>query len=141
MADSGSPSELHQVQLNTVGLERVTAGLRSAAGDDTLSVKIPKTILRTSNADRTDFTCSVRTVVSVPLGGRSWRADVTVRGTFSSDGGLTVRQLRFFVQTSALYVLWPFARTYVDQLATLSGVVAPPLPLIVRRPTPEDPLE
>lgn len=67
----------------------------------------------------------------------TWEIHVVLLGHFTADRDLTSDQAESFARDSGLYVLWPFARAHIDQLARLAGITsAPQLPLIVRpRPT------
>ncbi len=38
-----------------------------------------------------------------------------------------------FARASAIYLLWPYARAFFQDMARMAGVTAPPLPLIYRR--------
>lgn len=132
------------MQLTDVVLERISTRniARPAPDGDGPTVQIPRPVLRSAAADRSEFECTVRAVVIVPTALGHWRADISLRGAFvSQEGSLTARQLRFFVRAGALYVLWPYARVYVSEVAALSGVSGPPLPLIVRQPTVGDVLD
>jgi len=134
MAAESRDPDLHTVQLASVALERlVTATRPTREGDeDAPTVSPPRVALRSVSPDRTEFECVARTRVVLPLGTSLWTIDISVRGTFVSGVPISPRHVRFFAKTSAVYVLWPFARVYVDTIATLAGMPAPPLPLIVR---------
>lgn len=62
----------------------------------------------------------------------AWSARALLVGEFSSSVPLSEADADYFARSSGLYVLWPFARAQLDQLARLAGVDAPQLPLIVR---------
>jgi hypothetical protein len=124
---------LHLVQLSGVFLERISTRLVAGERLDSPTVAIPRVALRSASEDRSAFDCSARAVVRMPTSEGVWRADVSVRGSFVTEPGTVSKaQLRYFVATSALYLLWPYARVYVTQVALLAGVSGPPLPLIVR---------
>jgi hypothetical protein len=57
-------------------------------------------------------------------------ADLTVAARLVVEGKPSSRSLTDFVQRQAFFILWPFARVYFDQLASLAGVQLPPLPLL-----------
>jgi hypothetical protein len=62
-----------------------------------------------------------------------WQARVELVGHFTSSIDLEPHDAIAFAAQSGLYVLWPFARAEMDQLARLAGISdAPQLPLIVR---------
>jgi preprotein translocase subunit SecB len=68
----------------------------------------------------------------------TWQAHVVLLGNFTSTVEVKPDAAELFAKASGLYVLWPYARAYLDQLARISGIAAAPqLPLIVRPgPTP-----
>jgi preprotein translocase subunit SecB len=134
MPEAEPQPALHEVQLAAVYLERIAtrSSPASAEADAEPTVQLPRVTLRSTNTERTEFECIGRTRVVVSATGRRWTADVAVRGSFVCSRGLSSRELRFFVSQAAVYLLWPYARVYVDVVATLAGIPAPPLPLIVR---------
>jgi hypothetical protein len=62
----------------------------------------------------------------------TWDTSVVLVGSFTSARELSDDDAQFFAASSALYVLWPYVRTELDQLARFAGVTIPQLPLIVR---------
>jgi hypothetical protein len=79
--------------------------------------------------------CEFRTILIVPVRDEAvWEARVVLRGQFVCTQALKRSQAVFFANTSALWVMLPFARAQVMQLASLAGVDAPPLPLVIRPP-------
>jgi hypothetical protein len=85
-------------------------------------------------ADRQGFACEIRVWVELQvLEDEFFRAETVVVGTFATtqDEPVPLSLARAFVRDQALYLLWPFARAFLDQIATISGVGIPPLPLVV----------
>ena len=80
------------------------------------------------------FRCRVRIGIVVPvLEGEVFQGDLTMEAHFVGieEGPLTLSAVRQFARRQALYLAWPFARAYLDQLAMMSGVAVPPLPLLL----------
>jgi preprotein translocase subunit SecB len=138
LAAAPAPPDLHIVQLIDVVLERLSTRSSGASPDadpaEGPTVEFPRVALRSSNDDRTEFECSARAKVAALVGGGRWTCEIVVRGVFASGRPLARRELAFFVRTSAVYVLWPYARVYADVAARLAGLALPPLPLIIRPP-------
>ncbi len=81
------------------------------------------------------LSCELRTILVVPTGDEEvWEAKVVLRGQFVCSQTLKRSQAVFFASASALWVMLPFARAQVMQLASVAGVDAPPLPLVIRPP-------
>jgi hypothetical protein len=79
--------------------------------------------------------CEFRTLLTVPVSDEAvWEARVVLRGQFVCNQALKRSQALLFTNESALWVMLPFARAQVMQLASLAGVDAPPLPLVIRPP-------
>ncbi len=53
-------------------------------------------------------------------------------GRFVSETEVEEARAAMFARASALYLLWPYARTLLDDAARTAGVEGPPLPLLVR---------
>lgn len=81
------------------------------------------------------FRARVRISVDIPvLGTELFHAEVRLEADFVNTGGsaISVSTFREFARRQLMYLVWPFARAYIDQLATMAGVGIPPLPLIIR---------
>jgi hypothetical protein len=79
-------------------------------------------------------------VVDIPvLGDELFHGDVTVIAYFvdTSDQPIRLGLARRFARAQALYLVWPFARAYLDTLSMMAGVGVPPLPLLLV-PRPND---
>lgn len=137
MADARAVT-LHPVQLVAVWLIRSTTSRIPAEADAAPSptVQIPRARLVSTSEGRDAFVCAVRVQTTVPFEGDVWSASATVSARFTSERPLLPGELRSFLDQSVLYVVWPFARAAIYQLAALSGVSGPPLPMIVWTPSP-----
>jgi hypothetical protein len=83
--------------------------------------------------DRRAFDVQVIVRVVVPLvEDEVWAARIVILATFASEVDLTRQVARNFARLSGLFLVWPYARTYLTELARMAGVSAPPLPLLLR---------
>lgn len=133
---NGPTLSFHPLQLTTVAAHRVAARLRpTREGDpDEPMVDAGQVSNIALAANGEGFRCRVRIVILVPvLEGSVFRGDVTMETQFVaiSDAPLTISIARAFARRQALYLAWPFARAYLDQLAMMTGVAVPPLPLLL----------
>jgi preprotein translocase subunit SecB len=86
--------------------------------------------------DGLELDLQLRATIVVRVAEREvWDARVELVGRFTSDKPLKDIDAAYFARTSGLYVLWPFARTALDNLSRMAGVSAPILPLLVRPAT------
>lgn len=83
--------------------------------------------------DGRSFSIEVRVQVSVPLvDDQAWDADLRIDAKFLSDVKLTRRLALAFTNASGVFLVWPFARSYLSDLARMAEVKAPILPLVWR---------
>ena len=132
---AGGELEFHSVQLATVWAERAESkrwSLAEGVAPPELDFAPPLVRSIVSLADGRGFRCDLSVSVTVPVGDReAFEAAVVLRGFFASDDAISIRHARIFSRNQAVFLLWPFARAYLDVLATLAGVAAPPLPTLV----------
>jgi preprotein translocase subunit SecB len=57
---------------------------------------------------------------------------VELTGRFVATQEVKPERAALFARMSALYLLWPYARTILDEAARHAGVEASPLPLLAR---------
>lgn len=85
-------------------------------------------------ADGQSFSCQVRVSVRVPvLEDEVFEGRLDMVGHFVSMGEtpIPLTIARGFARRQVLYLLWPFARGYLDQMGMMAGVGVPPLPLLL----------
>lgn len=85
-------------------------------------------------AGNAGFTCRVRVYVDIPvLDGEIFHGEVTLVAYFvrAVGGPIALPLAREFARQQAVYIVWPFARGQLDQLARMTGVAVPPLPLLL----------
>lgn len=126
----------HSLQLTSVTAPRVSARLRpTRPGDsDEPMFNVGQVLGVTLAANGEGFRCRVRIGTVVPvLDAEVFECDVTMEGNFVAIDGdpVTLSVARLFAKRQALYLVWPFARAYLDQLAMMTGVAVPPLPLLL----------
>jgi preprotein translocase subunit SecB len=130
----------HVVQLTSLAANSIRGTRRPVRDSDPAEPRLtPRTGVLTHLADdgRT-FTVALKASLLFRLpDDEAWDAQVQLEGRFSSAQALDRVEAAYFAQSSGLYVLWPFARVHLDQLARMAGIPnVPQLPLIVRsRPT------
>lgn len=85
--------------------------------------------------DGRSFTIEVQAKVEVPLvDDEVWAATIRLTATFVSDVVVRRYDARAFANASGVFLVWPYARTYLNELARIAGVTAPLLPLVSRPP-------
>jgi hypothetical protein len=125
----------HEVQLTSIAAEEVFCRTRSRRDTDPTeqSVTVRNATLGEKSEDGLRVSCRLRTTMRIPLGEtETWEGRIVLLGHFSSTRELEDIDAEFFARASALYVMWPFARSAFDQLRLLAGLQAIPLPLLVR---------
>ena len=127
--------EFHPVQLVDVWLDSSRTERKPTRDGDPEgpTVGIPTVRLRSSTPERDGFICALTASMTLGVDGETWRASAVVCGSFVSRP-LKPTELRHFVRAAALYVMWPYARIFMDQLARMARVAGPALPLFVRAP-------
>jgi hypothetical protein len=137
MAREDVQLEFHPIQLSGVWASRIVGFRRAVRDGDPAAPAFQPFRVRAVRlvADGLGFSCTVRVRVTIPvLEGELFRGEVDVVGQFATatETPLTLGVARAFCRRQALYLLWPFARTFLDQAAMIAGVGIPPLPMIVR---------
>jgi hypothetical protein len=83
--------------------------------------------------DGRSFIVEVRAAVAIPLvEDEEWVAEVRITATFVSDISITRRDAVAFARASGVFLVWPYARATLTDLARAAGVSAPMLPLLTR---------
>jgi hypothetical protein len=129
--------EFHPIQLTGVWAAKIEGSRRAARDGDPSEPTFQAFHAREVRlvADGLGFSCTIRVRVTIPvLEGEVFRGEVNVVGQFATatETPLTLGVARAFCRRQALYLLWPFARTFLDQAAVIAGVGIPPLPMIVQ---------
>ena len=125
----------HSVQFVEVALDNVQAAKRARRDQDPVGpwATIPRARLVRAAEDGTEFVCRIIAVVRTPVtDSQTWRLRLVLDGRFIAERGLTPEEIHSFQENSAVFVLWPYARSMIGELAAHSGIQLPPLPLIVR---------
>ena len=126
----------HPIQAVKIRVESVSAGHRARReGDDAVqpTTHLPKVRLASVGDDRRSFSIEVRSSVSVPLlEDQVWLADIRISATFTSDIDITRSDAQAFARASGVFLVWPYARTYLSELAAMADVSASLPPLLSR---------
>jgi hypothetical protein len=126
---------IHPIQAVEVRVDRISAGRRPRPADTeiTPTSNLPKVRLVSLADDGRSFSIEVRVRVSVPLvDDQAWDADLRIDAKFLSEVKITRPIARAFTDASGVFLVWPFARSYLSELARMSDVPAPFLPLVWR---------
>lgn len=127
----------HQLELADVWIEKSHARRRARRPTDVdgLAGRVWNLPVEVTPGSLT-FVCGIRVRLLVPLDELSlFEIDLGMKARFVSADEVIASAADSFARASALYLLWPYARTYSHEIARLGGVTAPPLPLLVR-PSP-----
>jgi hypothetical protein len=82
------------------------------------------------------FVCGIRIRLLIPLDeGALFEVSLWTKARFVAPEEVDLHAAEHFARASSLFLLWPYARTYCQELARLGGVAAPPLPLLARPST------
>lgn len=127
--------EPHPVQLRSIWTERVNSRRLPAEPDELAHLRIPRAQLRTCDVELGTFECTLRLTLRWPTNEATWSVVVSLVALFGSSPAVDETQARAFARDSALYVMWPYARSYIAELGAQAGFSPPPLPLIVRPAT------
>lgn len=126
----------HPIQAIDVRADRITAVRRSrppGSTDIAPTSHTPRVRLVTLDEDGKSFAIEVQAKVEVPLvDDEVWAASIRLTATFVSDVVLRRSDARAFANASGVFLVWPYARTYLNELARVAGVAAPLLPLVSR---------
>lgn len=134
MSENDQPPH-HVVQLVSLWATDIACRRRTKRDGDPASARVSfrDARLRDLAPDGSRFTCELKTGLTTPVSDEeTWEAQITLVGAFSSTRPLSRRLAAYFTKSSGLYVMWPFARSHLEQLGLLAGVVTSPLPLIIR---------
>jgi hypothetical protein len=126
----------HPLQLTSVYASRVAGSRRPLRTGDPEEPRFEHTGPTGVSlvAGEAGFQCRVRIVVQIPvLGDEIFEGEVTVVAIFVTTSGnpLALGLARKFARAQAAYIVWPFARAYLDSLSMMTGVGVPPLPLLL----------
>jgi hypothetical protein len=127
--------ELHSVQVIRVWLAKTATYQRLRRDNESSEplARIPRARVMSVSEDGHEFEVSVQAWVRVPSGDADvWIGRLTVQAAFIASTELNAETVATFARRSGVYLLWPYCRVYLDQLANLSGVPIAPLPLLVR---------
>jgi len=135
---STKPSQ-HPLQLGGVWATHLEARRRPLVDGDPDEPEYDYSAVRgvRLGADGRSFSCNVRVDVRVPiLEDELFEGRLDMVGHFVStaERALSLAVARGFARRQALYLLWPFARGYLDQMGMMTGVGIPPLPLLLIDP-------
>lgn len=125
---------IHTIQLTNVWVERSISARRSRRDSDT---NLPNAHISAMGrvavaADGKSFTGRLRVRLVVEAGdSEAFDATLVLVAAFAVPTGITGSLARRFARSQGLYLVWPFARAYYDQLGAIHGVAVPPLPLLV----------
>ncbi|MEW6225999.1 MAG: hypothetical protein AB1627_15345 [Chloroflexota bacterium] len=128
-------ARVHPIQLADIRVDRATSFRRKRVKSDPLThiAHIPRPRLLDVAADRRSFRIVVSTRVRVPLAEDDiWVGVVRMVATLVSDEDVPDDLAVAFARLSGVFLVWPYARLYVDQLGKMAGVAVPPLPLLSR---------
>jgi len=129
-------SRRHPIQALEIRVDaiRTTRRRRAPAESDfTAASHPPRVRLRTLADDGLSFVIEVRAQVLVPLlEDEVWAAELGLVATFVSETHLRRVDVQSFTQLSGVFLVWPYARAYLTELARMAGVTAPLLPLFYR---------
>jgi hypothetical protein len=126
----------HPIQAVDIRVDRIVAQRRSRLPDETAvtpDTYLPRVELLRRGDDGFSFTISVETRVVVPLvDDMVWAASLRILTEFVSDVEVSEQEAELFARLSGLFLVWPYARTHMTELARMAGVPAPVLPLLSR---------
>jgi hypothetical protein len=89
--------------------------------------------LKSRSDDGRTFTIAVRARVKVPLlEDEVWSASLRLQADFASELEVSDKDAQDFARLSGVFLVWPYARTYLTEFARMAGVTAPMLPLLTR---------
>jgi hypothetical protein len=135
MSEQRGPAlALHRLQLSSVWVSDISAARRKAREGDPAGPSVnangPRGVALIANS--LGFRCTFDVQVVIPLPeGEAFQGQLRLLAHFSASERVSLRIAREFSRTQAVYLLWPYARAYFDQVSMLCGFGAPPLPLLV----------
>lgn len=133
----------HPIQVISIRVAGVTTQKRqrrSTESDSAPFAYLPRARVLGLADDLLSFEIGVRVRVRVPLQDEEvWTAAMTLEARFVSHEPVPPELASDFARYSGLFIVWPYARVYLDQLAAMSGVSAAPLPLLSRPRAPHLP--
>lgn len=130
---SGRDIAFHPFQLSNVWANRSHAERRGIRAGDPQVPSFESAVrrIRTYKGPQ-GFSCEFSIAVQIPvLDDELFVARLVLIAHFAAGEPVRATDARQFARTQAVYLLWPFARSYIDLLAMMSGVHIPPLPLLL----------
>src|SRR5664280_2890976 len=119
----------HPIQAIEVRADRITAERRPrppGKTDVAPTSHTPRVRLVNLAEDGLSFAIEVQAQVEVPLvDDKAWEASIRLTATFVSDVVIRRSDALAFANASGLFLVWPYARTYLNELARIAGVTAP----------------
>jgi preprotein translocase subunit SecB len=95
--------------------------------------RVPRVKVLFRSDDGKAFRLAVTARVRVPVDAAEiWIAELVLEGRFAASIDLSPDLVGSFARQSGVFLLWPYARVILDQLALSAGVTVPPLPLLLR---------
>jgi hypothetical protein len=130
----------YRLQLAGVWASRLEARRRPRVGPDPDVPQYDYSPVRDLRlrAEGQGFSCRIQITVRVPVfEDEIFQSRLDMEGHFISlgDTPIGLSAARTFASRQALYLLWPFARGYLDQMGMMAGVGLPPLPLLLVPPS------
>lgn len=135
----GVAPALFPIQLEDVHCAHLH-GTRRARRDDDGDEPVPRIALFHTNLsdDRLRFRCRLEVEVMFPaLEDETAELNALVQGHFLADGAISDELFESFIEYTPVVQLWPFARSYLAQVAGMLGVSIPLLPMLDVRPSEE----
>ena len=132
-----APTRLHPIQAVDIRVEGAHAERRARRPNEapltTATTSLPRARLVDFGEDGGSFSIEVRVRVRVPLVDEAvWVASLRLVASFVSAVEIRRVDAQEFARMSGMFLVWPYARTYLTELAQLAGVTAPLLPLLTR---------
>lgn len=131
-------ARLHPIQVVDIRVTSVFAATRPrSAGSPAKPVtNLPRARVLDVGDDHRSFSLKVSVRATVPvLDDQLWTARIVLTAAFVSEVDVSPAVMRDFARQSGPVIVWPYARTYLSQLAQQAGVAALPLPLVSRTPS------
>jgi hypothetical protein len=125
-----SPIQAVEIRADAVQATRRRRRANEAEAD---AIYRPSVRLLALGDDHRSFEIEVTVRAVVPLvGDNVWAARIVIVSAFASEVNVSRRLALDFARQSGLFLVWPYARTHLTELARMAGVSAPLLPLLLR---------
>lgn len=134
MVRTPGPLAAHSVQLASVWVAEASSRRRGRqSGDADGPTFTPTAFKRVAlTGEGAGFSGDMTISIFVPvLEEDVFEASIRLVAHFGLGRPVTLSVARGFLRRQGLYLLWPFARGYFDQLGSISGLGIPPLPLLL----------